>query len=210
MPPIAKNWQIGPGGRHYKNLRPKICQTGRRTNLRADVVGYVELLPRRLRARTATDLRERINQEQREEGRRTFTSECTLATKSRRRGRYCRSFSDGFTNAGQQFFVIDRLLKKADRPGGCRATLEFFRITTADYHDGYMLPFIEAPQPIHDQESVPGNAPTMRHIRWKTDVQQNKVGSFAAYQADGRAAVGRGRYVVAAALQLHRQRLQDD
>src|SRR5882672_12277688 len=81
MPPIAKNWQLGPGPSHYKNLRPEICQTRRRTNLRADVVGYVALLPRRLRPRTATDLRERINQEQREEGRRIFTSECTLSNK---------------------------------------------------------------------------------------------------------------------------------
>lgn len=121
-----------------------------------------------------------------------------------------RRLAYGLADDAEHFFLVDRFLEEGDSAGGQGFVAELGRFTAGDENDGGFADFINATQPVENQESVPGNATASSHVRRKMDVEDNQIRALAAHTTDGGGAVHGGANFVASGLKLNRHRLQHD
>lgn len=92
----------------------------------------------------------------------------------------------------EHFVLIDRLLEKGNRAGGQGLVAELRRFTAGDENNGSFPDFIDAAEPVEYEKAVPGDAAGSRNVGGEIDVENDKVGAFAAHATDGGRAVHGG------------------
>src|SRR5207249_9932595 len=107
-------------------------------------------------------------------------------------------FADGLANGGKQLVIIDWFLEITGHSSFQGAILELGWVGAGDMTARDVLGFINHPQPINDQKTIPGYSTAVRHIWRKSNIKQNQIGPLATNGADRRRAIGGGQYMVAA------------
>jgi len=119
--------------------------------------------------------------------------------------------ADDVTNHAQHLFLVDWLLEERDRAGREGFFPELRGLAAGDEDDGRVTDFVDAAQPVENQESIPRNAAAVGHIgRREIDVENDEVRTVATNATDRRGTIHRGAYFVTCRFELDRKRFKND